>query len=57
MYELFQFPLPSIEAIQIILISSVLFVPAVCLVKMFEAMIEITSGVYSSEHPERRPRR
>jgi len=57
MNELMQFPLPSIEAIQVMLISCVLFVPAVCIVKMFEAMIEITSGAYSTDHPERSRRR
>lgn len=47
MPELFAFPL--IEAVAVVLISSVLFILAVCVVKMIEEMIKITTRGYSKD--------
>ena len=47
MLELFL--IPPIEAVVIVLISSVLFIPAFCVVKMVEEMIKITTGGYSND--------
>lgn len=46
MLEFFTFP--PIEAVIVVLISSVLFIPAFCVVKMVEEMIKITTGGYSN---------
>ncbi len=54
MAELFTIAMPPIEAILVILISVVLFIPALCVVKMFEEMIKITTGAYSNDERSRK---
>ncbi|HZD55120.1 MAG TPA: hypothetical protein VE136_00230 [Anaerolineales bacterium] len=57
MTGLYSLPIVPIEAVLVMLISTVLFFPAVCVVKMFEEMIKIVTGGYSDKPPRRRLRR
>jgi hypothetical protein len=54
MTGLYSLPIVPIEAVLVMLISTVLFFPAVCVVKMFEEMIKIVTGGYSEKPPKRR---
>jgi hypothetical protein len=57
MTGLYSLPIVPIEAVLVMLISTILFVPAVCVVKMFEEMIKIVTGGYSNKPPKRRYRK
>jgi hypothetical protein len=57
MTGLFSIPIVPIEAVLVMLISTVLFFPALCVVKMFEEMIKIVTGGYSEKPLNRRYRR
>lgn len=54
MTGLFSLPIVPIEAVLVMLVSTVLFFPAICVVKMFEEMIKIVTGGYSNKPPKRR---
>ncbi len=57
MTVLYSLPVVPIEAVLVMLISTVLFFPAICFVKMFEEMIKIVTGGYSDKPFKRRYRR
>jgi hypothetical protein len=57
MTGLFSLPIVPIEAVLVMLISTVLFLPAICVVKMFEEMIKVVTGGYSDQPTKRRYRR
>ena len=57
MTGLFSIPIVPIEAVLVMLISTVLFFPTLCVVKMFEEMIKIVTGGYSEKPLNRRYRR
>ncbi len=48
MYGPFQLPILPIKALQVMVISSIIFFLTVCVIKTVEEMIKITSGGYTS---------